>query len=52
MARNTAVMASPTAMNTRILTPFGDPTSNVRISSPTGTAMIQVRRRVRHPGLR
>ena len=52
MTRNTRVMASPTAMNTRILTPFGDPTISVRMSSPTGTATIQVRRRLRHPGLR
>ena len=52
MARNTAVMASPTAMNTRISPPFGDPTSNGSTGSPTGTATIQVRRRVRHPGLR
>ena len=50
--RNNPVKASPTAMNTRILTPVGDPTISVRMRSPMGTATIQFLRRLRQPGLR
>ena len=46
------VKASPTATNTRIFAPLGDPTITVLTRNPMGTATIQFLRRLRHPGRR